>query len=417
MNEIARQLNEALEGTVVSDSLSDLGRRFYFPKGIVAQTAESKRHAKKHNATVGMAFHRGEPMHLSAIRRQLPDLTPGEIFAYSTTSGEPELRTLWKEQMIRKNPGLAGAPTSLPLVVSGLTHGLSVAADLFWGNYRLIFAERRGAELVTFPFFAPSGGLNVEGLAAAVRGRTGSGKVLVILNFPNNPTGYSPTQEEADEVVRVLKALAAEGLKLVVITDDAYFGLFYEEETCRHSLFSPLAAAHSNLLAVKVDGTTKEDLSWGFRIGFLTFASKDLTEEHYNALERKTMGLIRATISNASRPAQSLLMLGMRDGRYEADKAAAFELMRKRYLRVRNILKDNPPPPSLRPLPFNSGYFMCFRTEKPNAEEIRQKLLLEEGIGTISFDAHTLRVAFAMPDEEHLEEIYTTLFKVARSLG
>jgi len=434
MNPIARQLNEALEDTVVSSVLSDLGRRFYFPKGIVAQTGEAKKHATRHNATVGMAFQGGEPLHLSGIRRELPGLDPADIFAYSTTSGEPDLRSLWKEQMIRKNPGLANAKTSLPLVVSGLTHGLSVTADLFadpddpvilpdlfWGNYRLIFAERRQARLETFPFFGPTGGLNAEGLVSAVRahagGDGGPGKAVVLLNFPNNPTGYSPTRGEAEELLEALAGLADEGFKLVVVTDDAYFGLFYEEQTYRESLFAPLAAMHPNILAVKVDGTTKEDLSWGFRIGFLTFASKGLSEEQYNALERKTMGLIRATISNASRPAQSLLIRGMRDGRYDQDKAAAFESLKRRYLRVRSILESTPPPSYLHALPFNSGYFMCFRSDRANAEEIRLQLLHGEGIGTISFDASTLRVAFSMPDEESLDEIYRTLFEVAEKLG
>ena len=48
------------------------------------------------------------------------------------------------------------------------------------------------------------------------------------------------------------------------------FGLVYENGIFKESLFSKLADLHENVLAVKVDGATKEDYAWGFRVGFIT---------------------------------------------------------------------------------------------------------------------------------------------------
>jgi aspartate/methionine/tyrosine aminotransferase len=425
MHELAQQLNETLKGTVVTDLLSDLGKRFYFPRGIVAQSSEAKEYAKKYNATIGMAYNHGQPMHLSAIRRYLPDLRPEEIFSYSTTSGESALRELWKREMFQKNPSLEGNRTSLPLVVSGLTHGISLTADLFadpgdvvvlpelfWGNYRLIFEGRREARLVTFPLFDSQDRLNIEGLRSAIE-RQKRGKVIVLLNFPNNPTGYSPSKREAEQLIELLDNAASGGQKMVVVTDDAYFGLFYEKGIYSQSLFGPLSSKNDNLLAVKVDGTTKEDLSWGFRIGFLTYGCKSLSEDHYQALEKKTMGLIRATTSNSSRPAQSLLIKAMQSESYRMEKEQSFDLMRQKYLRVKEILSSHPLPPVLEVFPFNSGYFMCFRVRDRGAESLRQRLLYEEGIGTISIDQQLLRVAFSYIDLEDLEELYGTIFRAA----
>ena len=429
MHNIAEQLNEILKGTVVEDLLSDLGKRFYFPKGIVAQTAEAKRHATKFNATAGMAYDHGQPMHLSTIRRYLPDLQPEEIFAYSTTSGESVLRELWQKEMVRKNPSLEGKGTSLPLVVSGLTHGISLMADLFvdsadvvvlpelfWGNYRLIFEGRREAHLATFPFFNAQGGFNIDGLRKAIESQK-TGKVIVLLNFPNNPTGYSPSIKEAEQIVDLLDELASKNHKLIVITDDAYFGLFYEKGVYTESLFGQLASLNENLLAIKVDGTTKEDLSWGFRIGFLTFGSKGLSADHYQALERKTMGLIRSTTSNASRPAQSLLIKALQSDSYQTEKEKSLELMKKKYLKVKEILSHASLPAPLSVFPFNSGYFMCFELKEGGAESLRQKLLHEEGIGTIAVDEHLLRVAFSYIDLEDLDDFYDTILRAAENLG
>ncbi len=429
MHNIAEQLNEILKGTVVEDLLSDLGKRFYFPKGIVAQTAEAKRHATKFNATAGMAYDHGQPMHLSTIRRYLPDLQPEEIFAYSTTSGESVLRELWQKEMVRKNPSLEGKGTSLPLVVSGLTHGISLMADLFvdsadvvvlpelfWGNYRLIFEGRREAHLATFPFFNAQGGFNIGGLRKAIESQK-PGKVIVLLNFPNNPTGYSPSIKEAEQIVDLLDELASKNHKLIVITDDAYFGLFYEKGVCTESLFGPLASLNDNILAIKVDGTTKEDLSWGFRIGFLTFGSKGLSADHYQALERKTMGLIRSTTSNPSRPAQSLLIKALQSKSYRSEKEKSLELMKRKYLKVKEILSHASLPAPLSVFPFNSGYFMCFELKEGGAESLRQKLLHEEGIGTIAVDEHLLRVAFSYIDLEDMDDFYDTILRAAENLG
>ena len=202
MNLLAEELNRDLTSSVIAGLLSDFGRRFYFPKGIVSQSGEAKEKAHRLNATIGMATEGGQPLHLSMIMECIHGLEPKEIFSYAPTAGVPELRTLWKEEILRKNPSLKGKKISLPLVVSGLTHGISIVADLFadpgdrvivpdmfWGNYRLIFEGRREAQVVTFAFFDDRGGFNLSALQEALEG---ADKAILILNFPNNPTCTSP---------------------------------------------------------------------------------------------------------------------------------------------------------------------------------------------------------------------------------
>jgi aspartate/methionine/tyrosine aminotransferase len=424
-----QEANAALAGTVAERLLSRYGKRAYFPKGIVAQSAEAGKKATRFNATAGMAFTEGQPIALPSVRAAVPGLSPSELVAYSTTAGEARLRELWKAQMLVKNPALAGVLTSSPLVTSGLTHGLSIVGDLFldpgdvvvipdlaWENYRLMFEDRREARFATFPFFTRAGGFNTAGLREALVREEPRGKCVVLLNFPNNPTGYSPTRDEAQAIVQVLGDLADRGLQMLVITDDAYFGLFFEEETCRESLFAYLAALHENLLAVKIDGSTKEDMVWGFRIGMVTYAAKGLGAAHLAALENKTMGAIRATISMASRPAQMLLIRAMQSPTYLQEKEAAVRLVEAKYRKVREVIASRRVPPALEPLPFNSGYFMCFRLKHGSAEDLRVRLLDQEGIGTIAMDERLLRIAFSAVDPGQIEELFATVYKVAQTL-
>ena len=221
MNEMASAQNRILQGTIVESMLSNFGSRFYFPKGIVAQSAEAKKEIRRrkggYNLTAGMAYRQGEPMHLGAIKQFIPDLRPDEIFAYSTTSGELELREIWRSEMLIKNPDLKEGGISLPLVVSGITHGLCTVADLFvdpddrillpemyWGNYRLIFKVRKQARIITYPLFNGSGRFNTEGLREAAGME--EGKLVILLNFPQNPTGYSLHMDEVEVKVNGKKA-------------------------------------------------------------------------------------------------------------------------------------------------------------------------------------------------------------------
>ena len=148
-----------------------------------------------------------------------------------------------------------------------------ILPDLYWGNYRLIFEKAWHGKLSTYPTFTETGGFNCSGLKQKL-GETSTGKKIVLLNFPNNPTGYTPTVEEAHAIIDILIESAEAGNEIVVVFDDAYFGLVYESGIITESLFSHLANVHERILAVKADGATKEEYVLGFRIGFVTFGIK-----------------------------------------------------------------------------------------------------------------------------------------------
>jgi aspartate/methionine/tyrosine aminotransferase len=415
--------------------LSARGRRMYFPRGIVAQSAEAKKDAYKLNATAGIATQGGQPLFLSPIRAHIPQLEPAEIFSYAPTAGLPELREMWLKEMVEKNPSLKGRRTTLPAVVSGLTHGLTVLADLFvepgdtvilpdlfWGNYRLIFEDGMEARIRTFPFLSEAGALNLSALTELLAslispGAQDNAKAILLLNFPNNPTGYSPGTAEAAQLLALIEESAKSGIRILLICDDAYFGLFYEPDIYCQSIFAEASDLHENILAVKVDGATKENLVWGFRVGFLTFASAGLRARDavYEALSQKVLGAVRASVSNSSTLGQNLLLKAMRSPDYGGEKQRVFAVLKKRYQRSREILGSLKGP--LRVLPFNSGYFLCFDAKDLGAERLRQKLLKEKGIGTISIQDRYLRVAYSSVEVEDLEELYTTIMAAASDLA
>jgi aspartate/methionine/tyrosine aminotransferase len=290
-----------------------------------------------------------------------------------------------------------------------------VLPDLYWENYDLIFGLAYGARLQTFRTYTEDGGFDVAALRAALAGP--AGKKVVLLNFPNNPSGYTPTVGEARAIVAALTAEAERGSALVVLIDDAYFGLVFEEGVIGESIFVDLADAHPNLLAVKIDGATKEDYVWGFRVGFITFGVKGGTTALYEALEAKLGGAIRGNISNSPNPAQSALVRAWKSGEYAAEKADKFDLLRKRYRTVRDVLRAHPEyAGEFVPLPFNSGYFMCVRPTRVDAEALRKKLLADYSTGTINFGG-VLRIAFSATPTAKIPKLFENMYRAAKELG
>ena len=290
MNPQAAKLNETLRAgnSHVFEMLSDLGRDIYFPKlGILSQSAEAKAKAGRYNATIGTALEGGQAMHLGVIQDTLSAYEPKDLYDYAPASGKPELRAAWKKKMVADNPSMEGKAFSHPIVTNALTHGLSIVADLFagpgdaviipdknWENYELTFGVRRGAEMVEYPLYNGDGRFNDEGLKQAILAAAPRGKAIVVLNFPNNPTGYTPGAEEGRAIVAAVREGAEAGINLVVVTDDAYFGLFFED-SLHESVFGQLCGLHPRILPIKIDGATKEEYAWGFRVGFVTGATPD----------------------------------------------------------------------------------------------------------------------------------------------
>ena len=188
-----------------------------------------------------------------------------------------------------------------------------------------------------------------------VKEAEGVDKLTVILNFPNNPSGYSVLSKDADGIVEAVKEVAEAGTVINVICDDAYFGLFFEEDVLKESLFGYFADCHERVLAIKVDGATKEDYVWGLRCGFLTYAAKGAGEKTFKALEQKTGGVIRATISNVSNLSQQIVLKSLSSDDYAAQKQEKFDIMKGRYEKVKEVLCDDKFNKYFKPYPYNSG--------------------------------------------------------------
>jgi aspartate/methionine/tyrosine aminotransferase len=435
LHPLAQALNQALDKAAPEafSMLSALGKRLYFPKGILAQGAEAKAKAKRFNATIGIATENDAPMYLPTIHKFVSGLSVDEVYNYAPPSGRQKLREAWREKLLAENPSLQGKISGLPIVTSAITHGLTLVGDLFvdvgdvivapdqlWDNYSLTFETRMGAQIATFPLFAGSG-FNVAGFAETLRVEAARHqKLIVLLNFPNNPTGYMPTVAEGQGIVAALEAQAKHGTRLVVLCDDAYFGLFYHlgGRSMTESLFGQLTNLHRNLLPVKLDGATKELFVWGLRCGFVTFGigHTDNAQAALDAFDAKARAAIRSAISNSPMISQSIVEKALGSVTIAGERKQKLAVLAARAEAVYRVANEPRFKESWDVYPFNSGYFMLIKVKGVDANELREHLLDKHGTGLICTAPTDLRVAFSCLELEQVAPLFETVHTAIQEL-
>lgn len=398
--------------------LSAYGKRVRFlTDGVLGQTWEARKSAYTFNATLGEFKEQGKDTCVQALHKNLSAFEPSDVCAYAQPGGLPKLRQLWKAKMLEENPMMRDKTTSLPLVCSGLTHGLSLVGEMFldpgdavilhdmhWENYELIFQTRAGGKIVSYPTF-DGDKFNVAGLTESIMSEPAA-KQLVILNFPNNPTGYMLSREEVLALRDALCACAEQGKQLTVLCDDAYYGFWYCDDILTESIFGFLTGIHPNILTIRLDGATKEYFAGGLRIGFLTYGgqSQDVLDE----LEKKTMGAIRISVSSSTRLSQAILISCLESAEISAELQQKKAILRRRGELVADYCRRGSAQGLWQALPFRSGFFVCIHVNA-DARALRKHLLDQYGIGLIALNQDLIRIALPCLEEPEIHKLFELL--------
>jgi len=428
---------EALNKSGIANLFSALGRSIELPQGIFYWTGRAKKEATI-NATIGSA--RGPEseivegaaddvvtFYLPSLGKFFAGLTSEEAFPYAPILGLPDLRTAWRDYVLHKladKRETVEPCLSLPAVTPGITGGLHVAAKLFvdrdevvvspdrlWGNYRNIVERNVGGRIETFPFF-DGDAFNVEGMRRKLLSTLADqAKAVLMLNFPNNPVGFSPPVEAVPAIIEALVAVVDETDKpLVVLVDDAYEGYVYDADALGRSIFADLCDAHRRILPVKLDGASKEFLFYGGRIGAMSFGLPSKLEVDRGALEKeldnKLSGIIRSTVSNCARPVQTALVKALADiETVEAERGRVIDVLGGRAHLLRDELAKAAIP-QLTVLPFNAGFFcFCDLDESLDAEELADHLMTAYQTAVVpsrSGKINGIRIAFCSVPERDI---------------
>ncbi len=240
------------------------------------------------NAGIGrsdvLAFWFGESDEVTPdfIRQAAIDsLNKGETF-YAHNLGLPELRDAIATEMSHKHPSHnSGASTSVSMdriaVTAGGVNALMLAVQALvdagdevvavtpvWPNLTAQ-AVIMGGKLHTVPLVPLDGAwtLNMDTLLAAITSTT----KLLIVNAPNNPTGWTLTTDEQRAILSHCRRTGT-----WILADEVYENLYYETASDGHSAmaapsFLDISGAADRL--VVVHSFSKSYLMTGWRMGWM----------------------------------------------------------------------------------------------------------------------------------------------------
>ena len=398
---------------------SKLGENIILPQDVLIQSKETAAVTGAINATIGIATINKKAMSLPSINKVLTELNNSEYLPYSPTPGLPKMRELWKEKILADNPSINKDFLSLPMVTTGITQGIDIAANLFsqkgdalllpnlfWQNYAQIYTIKLGNTIYKYNQFDENNEFSIKNFKQTLYSIK-EDKISLILNFPNNPTGYTPSDVELDSLVEVINIFAKENTnkQIIIVSDDAYFGLFFEENHKTPTLSATYKLAENeNCLIVKLDGITKEFYSWGLRVGFITYYTKN--DELRKILLEKTQGYLRSTTSSPSNLSQQIAVRLLENKQSLEEKAINDKIIEERYDELKQAISKENLNLLVTVLPFNSGYFFTIKLPSNiNAHEFRLKFLNEYKYGVYSMDDEHIRIAFSCLDKELIPEL------------
>ena len=398
---------------------SKLGENIILPQDVLIQSKETAVVTGAINATIGIATINKKAMSLPSINKVLTELNNSEYLPYSPTPGLPKMRELWKEKILADNPSINKDFLSLPMVTTGITQGIDIAANLFsqkgdalllpnlfWQNYAQIYTIKLGNTIYKYNQFDENNEFSIKNFKQTLYSIK-EDKISLILNFPNNPTGYTPSDVELDSLVEVINIFAKENTnkQIIIVSDDAYFGLFFEENHKTPTLSATYKLAENeNCLIVKLDGITKEFYSWGLRVGFITYYTKN--DELRKILLEKTQGYLRSTTSSPSNLSQQIAVRLLENKQSLEEKAINDKIIEERYNELKQAISKENLNSLVTVLPFNSGYFFTIKLPSNiNAHEFRLKFLNEYKYGVYSMDDDHIRIAFSCLDKELIPEL------------
>lgn len=366
--------------------------------------------------------------HLNCVRQHMPLLSVNEMIPYESPAGHSGLRKLWTSRLLTKNPSLQGKCISESIVTAGLTHGISLTAQLFcnpndivlvndlrWDNYDHIFHDIHGAIIQSVPTYI-KGEIDILQYLYAMDPLPLEQRVILILNFPLNPIGFTPTTSQVETFALQLHQRAVNGRRVVIVCDDAYFGLFHDENCFNESIFARLCDLHENILVCKVDGVSKEDYGWGLRLGFLTFGTKSNDDAYdvYQDLNVKAVAALRASVSTVNHAIQSIYYHVYQSPDYMKEKKLLDVQIQLKYTAVVETLEALPDMATFfNILPFNSGYFLCLEPLFATAQDFRQSLLTQ-GIGVTALHDRIIRVCYSTVPTEEIGDLFQLILRTAQ---
>ena len=341
-----------------------------------AQEAISK-HGKENvtNSTLGALMDDdGKLIAFDSVFGVLKDMPNEEIAAYAPIAGMPKYLEAVEETFfagykpdahirVVATPGGTGA---LKVAMWNYTEEGDeiLTSDWFWSPYTTI-TEEAGRTISTFKLFTDEGNFNVEDFKKRFKEILNKqDRLMAIINTPaQNPTGYSVSDSEWDEILAFVKEEAKNpDKKIILLVDTAYID-FAGEEDEKRAFFTKFSNLPDNLFVMAAFSTSKGYTMYGLRLGALIGMSSN--EEIADEFRVSSLHSGRANWSNGNRGGMNVVaeIFNNKDllEKYTVEKNEWKGILRRRaeaFVEASEVV-------GLELLPYRDGFFVSLPCDKP----------------------------------------------------
>lgn len=321
------------------------------------------------NAALGtLADDDGKIIALKSFYDRLEKLDRGHIASYAPIEGEDEFRKAVLDSLFEDyRPNSYMTAISTPGGTGAIRCGIFSYADVndpvichdfYWAPYKKICHEFK-RDFRTYKFFTSDYKFNTaafkECLEESLKNKD---RLVSIINSPgNNPTGYSLSDQEWDQVLEICGEFANKGKKITLIVDVAY--IEYAGDGEQKKFFKKFENLNENIFVIVAYSMSKAFTAYGLRSGAAIGISKrkDLVDE----FERSLSFSARVNWSNGVHAPQKILV------EIENNK----EEYKKELEKIKNMLKERADifikearEKSLPMIPYFGGFFTFIPTNK-----------------------------------------------------
>ncbi len=284
--------------------------------------------------------------------------------------------TLKLNHSVIATPGGSGA-VSMSMVDTLDANETIILPEIAWGSYKLM-ASMNNINTVTYQLF-DGDKFNIadfEKVCSEVMNK--QGKVMVVINDPcHNPTGYSLSNEEWQQIVNVLNNLSKSG-PVILLNDIAYIDYAYDFIASRKYLnnFNNIS---DQVMVIVAFSCSKTLTSYGLRCGAAVILAQQA--EDARQMEIVMEKSARATWSNIPNAAMDNFVYVTTKGYedYNLEKARYVALLKQRS----DIFVSQADEVGLKHYPYKEGFFVTIKMPDNATRDAYHEALMANNIFTV----------------------------------
>lgn len=308
--------------------------------------------------------------------------------AYAASfTGNPSYREAVRDWVLRDKVNLCssviastgGSGAVSISVTSFLDEGETlIIPEIAWGSYSLM-AQENGMKCETYAMF-DGDAFTLSDLKNKVKKvMAEEGRAVVVVNDPcHNPTGYTMTKEEWQELIGFLNECSQQG-PCILINDIAYIDYSYDLARSRDYMetFNEIGP---NVMISVCFSCSKTMTSYGLRCGaaiILARSAEDVREAEI-VLEKKA----RSIWSNIPNAAMENFTWTVRENReaFETEKQKYIDLMKQRS----DIFLKEAAACGLEVYPYREGFFITLKIEDNAVRDAVHQAFMDRHIYTVA---------------------------------